>query len=511
MTPTGPMDVLDRVFPAPSDAFERLAQRRRRRDRNRRIVEGGAAIVLVVALIAALAGAIANRRQQVPATPITPSNVGQLGLSWWGSAAAPAVSQPIVAGDRVYVLSQDGTLTAFPSECPSERCDPVWSARSGIGSSRAWGSAIVSGGRVYQPSSDGRLIGYPTSCNADPCEPDWIGGASGDLTSASPVAGDGLIFVASDECCHGSTPFGTVLAFSASCDSYPTPCRPVWTAVLRGGFIGGQPIVAGSRVFVGSLSGRVYAFPTRCAPIDGRCDPLWTAKTDGRFTANFGIGIGPTPRSVNVTPLVADASTVYVAAGSSVYAFPLSCSTSPCPPRWVGHVGGWINDIAVSSEFVYVSALPHVVYGREGFAGGTAVFPTACATRCKPSWTFPAVSSPTIAGGVLYLTGSGDPGDQAFDATCGAPGNECSPLWTMSPDNGASGNFAAVTGSALYVSGTDGNLHVFRIGGSATCCAIAGPASEARNSLGYLAFYTLMVGGIVWLAFRRRTRSRRTV
>jgi outer membrane protein assembly factor BamB len=505
MTPTPPTDVLDRVFPAPSDAFERLARRRERRDRNRRIVEGSVVIVLVVALVAALAGAITNRRDQVPATPITLSNVRDLGLAWWGPAV-PATSQPIVAGGRVYVLGQDGTLFAFPSECPSERCDPIWSAKAGIGSSRPWGSAIVSGNRVYQPSSDGRLMGYPTSCSSTSCSPDWIGKASGDLTSANPAAGDGYVFVASDECCHGSRSYGDLFAFDESCTSYPTPCRPSWAASLPGGFIGAQPVVAGGRVYVGALDGTVYAFPTRCAPVGGRCEPLWTAETHGRFAANFGFGLPS--QSLNVTPLVVQASTVYVAAGSSVYAFPLSCSTSPCPSRWIGHVGGWINDIAASSEFVYASASPRVAYRREGFAGGTAVFPTACATRCKPSWTFPTVASPTIDEGVLYLTGSGDPGDQAFDARCGASGGACAPLWTMSPDNGASGNFATVADDSLYVNGADGNLHVFRVGGSATCCAIAGPASQARNSLGYLAFYTFVVGGIVWLAFRRRTRSR---
>jgi hypothetical protein len=112
--------------------------------------------------------------------------------------------------------------------------------------------------------------------------------------------------------------------------------------------------------------------------------------------------------------------------------------------------------------------------------------------RFTPSWTFPTVASPTIDEGVLYLTGSGDPGDQAFDAACGASGGACAPLWTMSPDNGASANFATVADDGVFVSGADGNLHVFRIGGSATCCAIAGPAPEARNSLGYLAFYTFV-------------------
>ena len=96
MKPTPPTDVLDRVFPAPIDAFERLVRRRERRDRSRRIVEGSVAIVLVVALVAALAGAITNRKDQVPAAPITLSNVRDLGLAWWGPAV-PATSQPIVS------------------------------------------------------------------------------------------------------------------------------------------------------------------------------------------------------------------------------------------------------------------------------------------------------------------------------------------------------------------------------------------------------------------------------
>jgi outer membrane protein assembly factor BamB len=502
-------DVLERVFPAPHGAFERLARRRQRRDRNRRIVEGGVAIALVVVLVAALVGAIATRRPKVPAGPITHSNVGELGLAWWGSAAAPADSQPIVAGDRVYVVARDGTLSAFPSECASERCDPVWSARSGIGSSRPWGSAIVSGDRVYQPTSIGRLVGHPTSCDADPCEPDWIGAASGDLTSASPVAADGMVFVASDECCHGSRSYGRLFAFDESCASYPTACRPSWTATLPSGFIGAQPVVAGDRVYVGALDGRVYAFPTRCAPARGGCEPLWTAETHGRYAANFGFGLPL--HSLIVTPLIANGSTLYVAAGSSVYAFPLVCRTSPCPPEWIGHVGGWINDIGVSAGHLYASAEARVGQGRQAFAGGTVVFPTSCVNRCRPVWTFESnQSSPIVADGVLFLLGSGEPGDQAFDASCGrgGGGETCDPLWTMAADNGGSVNFPSIANDAVYVSGTDGNLHVFKLGGSATCCPVDQGTPGSRNSLAYLLFYGLAVAGSGWLVVRRRARAR---
>jgi outer membrane protein assembly factor BamB len=500
-----PRDVLERAFPAPDDALERLAERRRRRDQSRRLADGGVAIVLVLGLVMALLGAVTRQDRHEPAGPITPSNVGTLGLAWWGPTV-PAVSQPVVAGDRVYVLSQDGTLQAFALECPSERCDPIWTARSGIGSSRPWGSAIVAGGRVYQPSSDGRWIGYPTSCDADPCEPDWIGAAAGDLTTADPAAGDGQIFVASDECCHGSRSYGRLFAFDETCASYPAPCPPSWTASMPSGFIGAQPVVVGGRVYVGSLGGTVYAFPTHCAPVGRRCLPVWTAETHGRGPENYGFGLPV--RSLNMTPLVADGSSLYVAAGSSVYAFSLSCRDPSCPPRWIGHAKGLIGDITVSSGYVYASAGSDVVEGR-GFPGGTIVFPTSCASRCEPVWTFRSEFSPTVADGVVYLLGGG-PDDGAFDASCGegGGGDACAPLWTMPPDNGASVTFPTVTSDSLYLDSTDGNLHVFRLGGTGTCCGPVG-SEDGGHSIGYAAFYSALIGGIVWLAVRRRSRSSR--
>jgi hypothetical protein len=72
---------------------------------------------------------------------------------------------------------------------------------------------------------------------------------------------------------------------------------------------------------------------------------------------------------------------------------------------------------------------------------------------------------PTIAGGVVYLVGSGSAGDSAFDEACVRMPAGCAPLWSMSADNGGTVNFGSVTEDALYVGGRDGNLHVFRRGG----------------------------------------------
>jgi len=58
---------------------------------------------------------------------------------------------------------------------------------------------------------------------------------------------------------------------------------------------------------------------------------------------------------------------------------------------------------------------------------------------------------------------------------------------------------------ALYVGGQDGNLHVFRRGGSATCCDAGGP-SEGRW-VAYLV-YAAVIGGLGLLVLRRRGASR---
>ena len=499
MTPTSRTDVLDRAFPAPSDAFDRLVQLRDRRTRTRRIAAGAVTMLAVAIVVAAILGGWRLPFSRMPASgPITPSNVGELGLDWWGPTTANIYSQPIVADDRVYVLSGNGTISAFPTDCGSSRCDPIWSATAGWGSSRAWGSAAVAGDRVYQPSSDGRLVGYPTTCAADPCRPDWIGAAAGDLTTASPVVGDGFVFVGSDECCHGSRSYGHLFAFSAACETFPTPCRPVWKATLAHGFFGGQPVIVDGRVYVGSSDGTVYAFPTTCAAVRGRCEAVWTAKTHGRIAAKVGFGIV----TQIVTPLVTSGSSLYVASGSSLYAFPLSCDASPCIPTWISHTGGWINDIAAGDRFVYASAEPHLRDGGRGFAGGTLAFPTQCSHRCSAAWDFGTIqSSPTISGGVVYLVGSGNAGDSAFDEACPGADAGCTPLWSMSADNGGTVNFGSVTDGALYVGGLDGNLHAFRRGGAATCCE-AGVPTEGRW-VAYLVYATA-IGGLGLLVLRRR-------
>jgi hypothetical protein len=59
----------------------------------------------------------------------------------------------------------------------------------------------------------------------------------------------------------------------------------------------------------------------------------------------------------------------------------------------------------------------------------------------------------------------------------------------------------------VYMSGTDGNLHVFRPGGSTICCVAVTSATAsggaARHPLGYAVFYVALIGAIGWLILRR--------
>src|SRR4029453_17997202 len=251
---------------------------------------------------------------------------------------------------------------------------------------------------------DGELIGYPTSCDATPCAPDWAGRTGGDLSTATPVVAGGYIFVGAGDCCHGSETFGRLVAFEEACASYPDPCRPVWTARLSGGIMGGQPVVGGDRLFVGSRDGTIPAFAIDCPSRSDRCQPIWTARTRGPIPDPK---ITFTPASRIVAPLVVVGSTLYAASGTWVYAFPTACDASPCQPSWIGHTRGWLQSIAVSSDHVYASQSTLSAPGLPEFRSRTVVFPTDFNLRSPAEGTFAGgQSEPIVSDGVVYMLGS---------------------------------------------------------------------------------------------------------
>ena len=133
-------DILERTFPAPPDAFDRLVRRRAKRERTRKIADGALALILVVLLVAALAGALALRRQRPEPLngPITPSNVSQLGLVWSSPPSDRSIgAAPLAVDDHVFVIDMDDRLRVYPRSCGADVCSPLWSTR--LGPSTEWG------------------------------------------------------------------------------------------------------------------------------------------------------------------------------------------------------------------------------------------------------------------------------------------------------------------------------------------------------------------------------------
>ena len=465
-----PPDLLERMFPAPPDAFDRLVRRRAKRERTRKLTDGALALILVIALVAALAGTLAHRQQRPEPLqrPITPSNAADLSLIWSSPPGVGIEAAPVVVGDHVYVLDYGGELRVYPTMCGAKVCAPLWSEKIGDGSSWTWGAPVASGDRLYVPTSTGRLLAFSTACGSGPCRPIWSARLGNDMSSASPVVADGIVYVASD-----SSAGGAIGAFSETCARSPRPCPPLWIGKLSGGFLGSRPAVVNGVVYVGSKTGTLYAFPTSCIRTGGTCQPRWTATTSSPPFAAW---------SRMIAPILVSRSTLFVPSGSALYAYPTTCAPrgGTCRPTWVSHLHGWINSLALAGDSVYVSSSLGNAPPTEG---RLSVLPQGCARRCNPAWTIdvPGGGNPTIVDGVLYV--GWVRGASAFDATCGADAAGCAPLWQSPTDVGSMIDFPTVAGGAVYAGAEDGRLYAFGVRGNAQLPGSAhAPGSQRGQS-----------------------------
>jgi outer membrane protein assembly factor BamB len=491
---TATPDILERTFPAPPDSFERLTRRRAHRARTRRITEGALALVLVILLVAALVGTLARRQQRsVPLNgPITPSNVSQLGLVWSSPAGAGVDTQALVVGGHVYVIDDNQYLRVYPTSCGAAICAPLWTTKLGSAGLLPWGAPTTSGDRVYVPTGDGRLLAFATDCVSD-CRPVWSARLGDDMSSTSPVVVDGIVYVASD-----ASPVGLIGAFAETCPRSPKPCPPLWRGELSLGFVGSQPAVVNGVVYVGSTTGTLYAFPTSCAQTGGRCSPLWTTT------------FGEPPYAVYshmITPILATDSSVIVASGSALHAYPTTCTRAgiPCRPTWTAHVQGWINFLTSGGDSLYVSSGN---WAASETQGRISVIPPACARRCTPTTTFhvPQGGNLTVADGVLYI-GWID-GASAFDARCGA-GDSCTPLWSAPGHAWSDVQPPSVADGIMYTGDASGRIYAFGLGGTAAVPG-ARPARAANGtSTWYGVFYGALLAAIAAFFVIRRRRTAR--
>ncbi len=263
--------------------------------------------------------------------------------------------------------------------------------------------------------------------------------------------------------------------------------------------MGSQPAVVNGVVYVGSTTGTLYAFPTSCAQTGGRCAPLWTASTFG--TPPYAV------YSHMITPILATDSSVIVASGSALHAYPTTCTRAGirCRPTWTAHVQGWINFLTSGGDSLYVSSGN---WDASQTQGRISVIPEACARRCTPTTTFhvPQGGTLTVADGVLYV-GWID-GASAFDAACGA-GGSCRPLWTAPGHAWSDVQPPSVADGIMYTGDASGRIFAFGLGGTAP---LPGTASAPGTGRGQSALYGVVYGllaavVIIWVIRRRRRRD----
>ena len=155
-------------------------------------------------------------------------------------------------------------------------------------------------------------------------------------------------------------------------------------------------------------------------------------------------------------------STFVGAPHSYLYAFAAGgegCSpAADCAPLWKGEAGGPIvSSPAVAGGVVYAGSNDNSLYAFDASGCGAAV--------CQPVWTAatmgPVQSSPAVAGGVVYV-GSDVGGLYAFDAPGGAP------LWRGTTP-AAVVSSPAVVGGLVYAVSSNGWLSAFDAAGASNC------------------------------------------
>lgn len=350
---------------------------------------------------------------------ITRQNVSQLTLGWTGATGGPIRTSPVVANGQVFVGSDDGTLTAFPTTC-SGACAPNWTVTPHAGFPIE-STPAVAGGMVFVGADDGKLYAYKADTGA------FVWSATttaGDPVRSSPLVSGNAVYVGSDD--------GKLYDFKASSGAL------VWAGTTTAGLpVRSSPALLGTTLYIGADDGNVYAFPKTCS---NPCSPLWV-----------GPALPGTP--IRTTPTILGTQLYVGAENGKIYSFPTNC-TNPCTRTWVKQTGGTSVDSspAAVTTTLWVGSSDGKVY---------ALNPTTGATKWTSNAFAGAVrSSPAEASGVMYV-GADDGNVYAFSGSCSTP---CSPLWTGTTTPGLPvSSSPAISDGVLYVGADDGTLFAFRL------------------------------------------------
>lgn len=205
------------------------------------------------------------------------------GIERWSSSIRPGLSDPVVAGDRVFIIT-DGILHAAAISSG----DPLWEVniddRGTDLVSTASSSPAVANGLVYAGSWDHHLYAVDEQTG----EIRWRYDTREEIWS-SPVVTAGTVYIHSSSGLHaldavtgqprwhipisdslGSSPavVNGVIYAASSAGTHPAlhaldaeTGRELW-AFETNGWIPGSPAVSGGIVYVGSVGGNLYAIDT---------------------------------------------------------------------------------------------------------------------------------------------------------------------------------------------------------------------------------------------------------
>lgn len=562
---TDDRDLLERAmhhFPAAPGIVERVYRRRDRRRRMNRVTTIVVTLVLVAVVFGITLRAFEGGGRQVPTGPITPRNVGELGLSWsvpLGDRVSSFLSypnlgkeggtylSPAVGDGNVYVTTRSGTLQAFRESCENATsCGARWTGT--LDGGIANGPTAVDG-RVFVATEAGHLYAFSADCGdgGRSCSPDWVADVDAQAYS-SPVVAGGMVYV--------HTVAERVFAFSESCGSGGTTCAPAWAAnVAPRGIdrcaVNGDghpmhecwvrpPVVADGIVYVvvsvGSVQGGEWH--ESIVALDAQTGVLrWSFEAPPYECCGVAFD----------APSIAEGR-VFVRLADRLYAFSAACS-DPCSPLWTASEPGlWTTSPVEYDGTVFVATTG----GGTGIGthGTVYAFPADCASdgsSCRPNWmgvTQDEVTGfdPVVSDGHILVTSILGAFVDSFDAKCvpqgqtcawawttgfafapqlpvgaegvayvaegrgklaafdaSCSGEACRPLWTWTDPQGAELSPPAVVGGSLFVTSSDGRLLAFSLGGSSR-------PDEGGGSVPIPLLVALVALGLLLMVRRRRSR-----
>ena len=204
-----------------------------------------------------------------------------------------------------------------------------------------------------------------------------------------------------------------------------------------GGISQSSPAVVGNVAYVGTNAGQLLALPAAGCGSD-QCQPLWTAQlSNGAFT---------TPAVANGLVFISSAGSVENGLGR-LYAFRAAgCGRPTCRPVWTSPVPNTGSSPTVAGGVLYI------VSGD----GRLLAFAAAGCGRatCAPMWSgnlkSSAQAAPAVANGLVYATSS----ERLVAFRAGGCGQRtCPPVWASIPVAGSDTGSGLIQGVGPTVSG----------------------------------------------------------